>query len=451
MPSDFEPRLAAFVEVIVRVGLNLQPGQRLLIAEPYELQGVARSAEMIVEAVRKAAATDVEVIWGDGAQLRQFAVNKDWRGFVRQVGANARRMQEFIENRDALLFLQGSQPRLLDGVPAEHTAELRRLGWEHFGPIAQQLVLGATNWTVAPAPAPAWAHAAYADLPSDQRFAALWDDVFEALRIPRWSATSGRAVENPPGLLCQGSGALAKPKQPAIALATAGGRVPPEDSPITVWQQHLTALRQQCDNLNAQRLRTLRYKGAGTDLTVALPPGHLWCTAQLATKSGLSFVANLPTEEVFTAPHRDSAEGTVQVARPISYGGAVIDGIELELKRGRVVTASARTGASLLTRLLETDEGAGQLGEVAVVGNARRSPPPEPGLSGHKAPPANWQNSGRLFYHPLLDENAQSHIALGEAYGFCQRPPDPAALNRSLVHVDLPLAAKVILSGAELG
>lgn len=426
MPSDFEPRLRAFAEVIVRVGLNLQPGQRLLIAEPYELQGVARGAEVVVKAVGKAAATGVEVIWGDGAQLRQFALNKDWRGFVQQVGAHARRMQEYIWNGDALLFLQSSQPRLLDGVPAGHVAELRRIGWEHFGPIAQQLVPGATNWTVAPAPTPAWAHAAYADLPSDQRLGALWDDVFEAMRIPGRSAISGRAEENPPE-----------------------GRVPPEDSPVTVWQRHLDALQQQCASLNARRLRTLGYKGAGTDLTVALPPGHLWCTARLTTKSGLPFVANLPTEEVFTAPHRDSANGTVHVARPVSYGGAVIEGIELEFKRGRVVAASARTGPDLLTRLLDTDEGAGRLGEVAVVGYAGGSSSPDLGLSGHKAPPTNWQKSGRLFFHPLLDENARSHVALGEAYGFCQRPPDPAALNRSLVHVDLPVAASVILPGAE--
>lgn len=426
MLPDFGSHLEAYAEVIVRIGLNLQPGQRLLIAEPYELQGVARGAGVIVEAMRQVATTDVEVIWGDGAQLRQFALNKDWRGFVQQVGANARRMQEYIRNRDALLFLQGSQPRLLDGVPAGDIAELRRIGWEHFGPIAQQLVQGATNWTVVPAPTPAWAHAAYADLPSDQRLAALWNDVLEAMRIPRWSATSGHAGENP-----------------------SGGRVSPEDSPIITWQRHLTVLRQQCIQLDAQRLRTLRYKGAGTDLTVALPSGHLWCTAGLTTKSGVSFVANLPTEEVFTAPHRDSAEGTVSVSRPISYSGAVIEGIELEFKRGRVVTASARTGADLLTRLLETDEGAGRLGEVAVVGNVGGSLSPDLGLSGHKASPADWQSSGRLFYHPLLDENARSHVALGEAYRFCQRPPDDSALNRSLAHVDLPIDASIILPGSE--
>ncbi|MDI1320358.1 MAG: aminopeptidase, partial [bacterium] len=244
MLADFAPRLRAFAEVILRAGLNLQRGQRLLIAEPYELQGVARSAEVIVEAVRQAAAGDVEVIWGDGARLREFALNKDWRGFVQLVGANARRMQDHIRHQDALLILQGSQPRLLDGVPADAVTELRRIGWEYYGPVAQQLVAGATNWTIAPAPGPAWAQAAYPDLPAEQRLAALWEDVFTAMRVN-------------------------------------------EPAPLAAWQVHLLYLRQHCDELNAQRLAGLRYQGEGTDLTVSLPPGHVWSTAQLVTTTGL--------------------------------------------------------------------------------------------------------------------------------------------------------------------
>ncbi len=389
MTTDFEARLHAFAEVIVRIGLNLQRGQRLLIAEPYDLQGVARSAEVIVESIIKAAATGAEVIWGDGPRLREFAEKADWRGFNQLAAGNAKRLADGIRRGDALLFLQGCQPRLLDALPAERVANLRRIGWEHFGPVAQQLVQGATNWTVAPAPNPAWAHAAYPDLPSDQRLAALWQDVFTATRVN-------------------------------------------EPSPVAAWKLHLALLQRECANLNQQRLRTLRYKGEGTDLTVALPPGHVWCTAQLATKSGLPFVANLPTEEIFTAPHRDSAVGRVRVSRPITYSGAVIEGIDLEFKRGSVVAASARIGADLLARLLDTDEGSVRLGEVALV-------PEQTSLS----------RANRLFYHPLLDENATSHIALGEAYGFCQRPPDQAALNRSLVHVDLPLDASIIRSDTE--
>lgn len=389
MPPDFELRLRTFAEVIVRTGLNLQPGQRLLIAEPYELQGVDRDAKTVVESLIKAAAGDVEVIWGDAGRLRQFALNKDWRGFVQLVDGNARRMQEYINKGNALLFLQSSQPRLMDGVPAANVAELRRTGWEYFGPIAQQLVQGATNWTVAPAPIPAWAQAAYPDRSENQRLDALWQDVFTAMRVN-------------------------------------------EPAPLAAWKVHLALLQHRRLELNARKLPTLRYKGEGTDLTVALPPEHTWCTAQLTTRTGLHFVANLPTEEIFTAPHRDSAEGIVRISRPVSYGGSVIDGIELEFKRGRVVAASARTGAELLQRILDTDEGAGRLGEVAIVREQ-----------------SSLARTGRLFCHPLLDENAHSHVALGEAYGFCLRRPNPAALNRSLVHVDLPLDASVIFPGME--
>jgi len=389
MLPDFEPRLRAFAEVIVRVGLNLQPGQRLLIAEPYELQGVARSAEVIVETVIKTAAADAEVIWGDGPRLREFAEKADWRGFAQLAGNNAQRLADGVRQGDALLFLQGSQPQLLDGLPAGRVAELHRIGWEHFGPVAQQLVEGATNWTVAPAPSPAWANAVYADLPANQRLAALWQEVFTASRVN-------------------------------------------EPAPLAAWQIHLRLLRQRRDALNARQLKSLRYKGEGTDLTVALPPGHVWRTAQLATQSGTPFVANLPTEEVFTAPHRDSTEGMVRVSRPINYGGVAITGIELEFKRGRVIAAQARTRGDLLKQLLDTDEGARRLGEVAIV-----------------AEDTSLARTGRLFYHPLLDENAQSHIALGDGYGFCLRRPDPAVLNRSLIHVDLPFDASVILPESE--
>jgi aminopeptidase len=400
MLPDFEPRLRAFAAVIVRVGLNLQRGQRLLIAEPYELQGVARSAAVLVEAVRAAALeagcpqpAGFDVIWGDGARLREFAERADWRGFARLAAANATAMQQTVERGDALLFLQGSHPRLMDGVAADRVTELRRIGWEHFGPVAQQLIAGATNWTVAPAPSPGWASHVYADQPAERRLAALWTTLFEAMRIP-----------------------------------PAGG----ESESMQAWQHHLQALGKCRDGLNGQRLKSLRYCGDGTDLIVSLPPEHLWFTAQLTTKAGVPFVANLPTEEVFTLPHRDSAEGSVRVSRPINYGGAVIEGIALEFRRGRVIRATAEHNESLLEQLLATDEGAARLGEVALV--LRET---------------SLARSGRLFHHPLLDENASNHIALGEGYAFCLRAPNPAAHNRSLIHVDLPLGAQVTLSKAE--
>ena len=393
MLPDFHGRLRALAEVIVRVGLNLQPGQCLLIAEPFELQGVARGAEVIVNAVRAAAEAagcpDVTVIWGDGLRLRQYAERADWRAYATLVAANAAQMQRAIDGGAALLFLQSSQPQLLSGIPADRVNEQHRIGWEHFGPVVQQLVAGASNWTIAPAPIPAWANAVYADLPSEQQLSALWSAVFGALRVD-------------------------------------------EPDPLAAWQGHLQTLRAERDALNGRRLTALRYTGAGTDLTVKLPPEHVWCTACLETKSGVPFVANLPTEEVFTAPDRDSATGTVRVARPVSYGGAVIDGIELEFARGRVVRTVAHTGGELLQRLLATDDGAACLGEVALV---------------PQVPPHG--RTTRHFFHPLLDENAASHLALGQAYGFTSRDPHSLSLNQSLIHVDLPLEAAVDRIGAE--
>jgi aminopeptidase len=374
--------------VLVRVGLNLQPGQCLLIAEPYELQGVARGAEVIVNAVSTAAEAigcpDVDVIWGDGARLRQFAEQGDERGFAKLVSAHAAKMQRAIDGGAALLFVQSSQPRLMSGLPSDRVNAQQRIAWEHFGPIAQQLVQGATNWTVAPAPIPGWAQTVYGDLPSEMRLAALWNDVFTALRAD-------------------------------------------EINPVAAWQAHLASLLVRRDELNDRRHTAVRYVGEGTALTVALSPEHVWCTACLQTKSGLPFVANLPTEEVFTAPDKDSASGTAGVARPVSYGGAVIDGIELEFRHGRVVRASARVGDDLLQRLLDTDEGARRLGEVALVSSSRVP-------------------RGRLFSHPLLDENASSHVALGESYGFTSSRPAAPYLNHSLIHVDLPLDARTELT-----
>jgi aminopeptidase len=411
MLPDFESRLRTYAEVMVRVGLNLQRGQRLLITEPYELQGVARSAEIIVRAVQAAArqagvrqSAGPEVIWGDGPQLREFASRADWSGYARLVAANAAVMQAAIDHGDALLFLQGSQPQLMAGVPADRVNELRRIGGEYFGPIAQQLLAGATNWTAAPAPSAGWADAVYPDLPAASRLAALWELVLTTCRVG-------------PMLPSESAG----PALPTSAQASAAA--------IPAWESHLARLDDLRTILNQARHSILHYVGPGTDLRVTLPPEHRWASARLKTTSGLPFVANLPTEEVFTLPQRDSAEGTVSVSRPVNYGGTTIAGIVLEFRRGRVVRAAARSNLALLEQVLAEDEGAARLGEVALVLH-------ETALAG----------AGRNFHHPLLDENASSHIALGDAYDFCLSAPNTAAKNRSLIHLDLPITATAALA-----
>jgi aminopeptidase len=410
MAPDCESRLRLCAEVIVRVGLNLRPGQRLLIAEPYELQGVCRDAGDLVGAVcavaTEAGSPPPTVLWGDASRLRQYAEQADWRGFARFMADQAHGMKLHLAEGGAFLFPVSSSPRLMEGIAPAHVGTLRRIAWEYFGPVVQRLTRGESQWTLVPAPSPAWAEAAFAYLPPARRLGALQETVFEALRIP---AAGGALC---PDLLAN------KPTPPASALEA--------------WQTHLAALERRRQALNAGRHKSVRYVGPGTDLSVKLPARHHWCTARLTTSGGVTFVANLPTEEVFTAPDRNSAEGTVRVSRPVNYGGAVLDGIELEFRRGRVVRARARTGGDLLREVLDTDEGSCRLGEVAVVGTGPAASASLP-----------WQNSGRLFHHTLLDENAANHIALGESYPFCNRSLFGFGLNRSLVHVDLPLDASV--------
>jgi len=422
MSPDFDARLRALAEVLVRIGVNLQPKQSLLITEPYELHGVHPEAGPLVEAVRTAAAGhEVTAILADPARLRALVEADDRRGFEGLVCGHIRRLELHRANGGAFLFLQGSQPQLLAGLPAERLAAFDRIKWRHLGPFIQRLVGGAAQWTLAPAPSMAWADAAYADLPAAKRLPALWRTVFEALRV---------------GL------ALDAVLSSARGLSTSDS---PTFEPVVLWSTHLAALARRRDELNAARHRRISYTGPGTDLTLDLPRSHVWCTAQLVSRGGISFVANLPTEEVFTAPHKNSAHGTLRIARPVVHGGAVIEGIELEFRRGRVVAANARTGQDVLQHLLATDDGAGRIGAVAFVPAFMEGPSPDgPGPVGDR--PYPWQTSGRLFHHTLLDENSTHHIALGEAYRFCSRALFPLALNRSQVHLDLPLDATVELS-----
>lgn len=372
--------------VVVRVGLNLQPGQPLLITDPYELQGVDPEALPLAEAVRELAGPNTVILSADPDRLRALAAGSDSPGYERLIGDHVARLRQHLGRGGAFLFLTGSHPGLFTGLQPGRLSEFDRIKWRYLGPIIQQLVRGATQWTLVPAPTTPWANTAYADLPAGDRLPALWRTVFDSFRLDA-------------------------------------------DDPLAAWELHLAALARRRDELNAMRHRTVRYIGRDTDLRLALPRSHRWCTAQLMAKRGVSFVVNLPTEEIFTAPHQHSAEGRIRVARPVAHAGSVIDGISLEFIGGRVVAGHATTGHDLLQQLLRTDNGARRIGEVALV------------------PGRNRLNlAGRLFHHTILDENACNHLALGDAYRFCSRAWLPLALNSSQIHLDLPLDATVELS-----
>src|SRR5204862_228568 len=167
------------------------------------------------------------------------------------------------------------------------------------------------------------------------------------------------------------------------------------------WEAHLKELYNRTEQLNRKRYRMLRYSAPGTALTIGLPDDHMWIGGRSTNAAGIRFAPNLPTEEVFTMPHKDRVNGTVRSTKPLSYGGTLIDGFSLQFAEGRVVSVEAERGDAVLRQLVATDEGAARLGEIALVP--------------HSSP---ISQSGLLFYNTLFDENAASHFALGSAYKF---------------------------------
>jgi aminopeptidase len=250
---------------------------------------------------------------------------------------------------------------------------------------ALELIAGfATNWSIVAAASPAWARAVFPDEPEEIAVARLWDAIFAASRIDA-------------------------------------------PDPLRAWEEHNAALRARTRMLNEKNYSALHFRGPGTDLRVGLADGHDWNGGATRAKNGITCNANIPTEEVFTTPHKDRVDGFVRSTKPLSYQGTLIEDIEVRFEGGRVVEARARSGEDVLRKVLETDEGAARLGEVALV------PYSSPiSLSGH------------LFYNTLFDENAASHIALGQAYSKCIRGGGEMSddelsargSNQSLIHID---------------
>jgi aminopeptidase len=205
--------------------------------------------------------------------------------------------------------------------------------------------------------------------------------------------------------------------------------------PIDAWRRHIDALAGRRDYLNDKRYATLRYRGPGTDLSIGLPDRHVWVSARSVSRQGIAFTANIPTEEVFTMPHKDRVNGTVRGSKPVSHGGMLIEGFSMTFSEGRIVDVRAERGEAVLRQLVETDAGAARLGEIALV-------PDNSPIS----------QSGLLFYNTLFDENAASHLALGAAYKFTleggeEMSPDDFGLaggNQSATHVDFMIGSAAL-------
>jgi aminopeptidase len=387
--------LGKYAEAIVKVGLNLRKGQQLIIHNSI-VRGVPPAGRTLALAVTKAAyqagARYVEVIWGDEEMNRirlQYAPEDSFSEYPKfHISA----IMDMVNNGDALLTISANDPDAYNGLDATRVAALQKAHLENWKDISANVSRNAMNWCVVAASSPAWAHKIFPDLPQVEAEEKLWQAIFETTRAT-------------------------------------------ESDPIAAWGEHIKNLRKRADYLQAKKYSALHYKSPNTDLTLGLPQGHKWISAQALAENGVVFTANMPTEEVFTLPDRHRADGTVTATFPLSYGGSLIEDFGVTFENGRIVKVHAKKNEALLQKLVDTDEGSTRLGEVALV-------PASSPLS----------QRGHLFYNTLFDENASCHIAIGRAYRFTliggEELTDEefisAGGNVSLNHVDFMIGSPEI-------
>ena len=384
--------LQTYAEAIVKVGLNLRAGQRLIITNA-TARGVPPAGRELVHAVTKAAyaagARFVDVIWGDEEMLRLRVQNAPADSFHEYPTWHAHGIMDMIKNGDALLSIYANNPDIYNGLDPERLGAMQKAHLENYQEISLNVTRNAINWCVVASAAPAWAAKVFPDLESEQAMEKLWQAIFETTRAT-------------------------------------------EPDPVAAWGEHIKNTRKRADYMQAKKFSALHYKSDQTDFTLGLPNGHKWISAQSLAENGVVFTANMPTEEIFTLPDRTRAEGIVHSTFPLSYGGSLIEDFTVKFENGRVVSVSAKKNEAILQKLVDTDEGSTRLGEVALV------PVSSP-----------IARRGHLFYNTLFDENASCHVAIGRAYRFTltggeeltDEEFNEAGGNTSITHVDFMIGS----------
>jgi aminopeptidase len=379
--AGLDERIDRLAEIAVRVGLNLRHGQEVLITAPLDALPLVRR---ITEHAYRAGAKLVTTMFNDEvARLARFRHAPD-DAFDYAPAWQQEGIARAYREGAARLAIAGDDPALLSNENPDRVSRASRAMSRAAKPALEQIAGFRTNWSIVAAATPGWARAMFPELPQAEAIARLWDAIFAASRVDA-------------------------------------------PDPVAAWEAHNAHLGARTAMLNEKNYRALRYRGPGTELEIGLSAEHVWLGGSKAAANGIVCNPNIPTEEVFTTPDCRATTGTVRATKPLSYQGTLIEDIAVRFEAGRIVDASARTGEAVLKRVLETDAGAAMLGEVALVP--------------HSSP---ISASGLLFQNTLFDENAASHIALGQCYSNCLAGGETmskeqlAAIgaNESLIHID---------------
>ena len=354
--SNFEDKLDKYADLIVRTGVNVQPGQTIILYASIENAPLARK---ITNAAYTLGATEVIVKWNDVAISKAFLQNTTEERLTNIPNYFTVEAEELMAKNATRISLVSEDPDAYGDVDQTRLASSTAATGKALQVIRKATMNNDISWLVVAAAGQKWAEKVFPNENSQAAVDKLWDQIFKVVRIDD------------------------------------------ENDPIATWNQHIETLKEKANWLNSLNFKELNYHSAITDLTVGLAKDHVWEAADSVDRQGNLFVANIPTEEVFTSPDYRNIHGTVTSTKPLSYSGVLIDGIKLTFENGKIIKASADHGENALLKLLEIDEGAKSLGEVSLV--PFHSP---------------ISQSGIIFYNTLIDENASDHLALGAAYPF---------------------------------
>jgi len=379
--AKFKENLDKYAQLIVEMGVNVQQSHTVVLQISVEQAPLAR---LITKKAYELKAAEVIVEWSDEEIQKEFLANAAFDRIKEFPQYKVEQADEWIEKGASRISVISSDPQALANVDSQRVAAYQKAAGKGLANLRKATQSNKVSWTVVAAAGENWAKRVFPELPTDEAVNTLWEEIFKTTRVD-----------------CK--------------------------DPIAAWKEHDEALEKKADELNQQQFASLHYQAPGTDLTIGLPKSHLWEGAGSFNSRGEKFIANMPTEEVFTAPDSRRVNGVISSTKPLSYAGTIISGMKFTFENGKVVDFSAEKGQDVLAQLLETDEGAKYLGEVALV------PDPSP-----------ISQSGIIFFNTLFDENASNHLALGSAYAFnlqggtemSEQELRKRGLNLSQTHVD---------------
>lgn len=382
---NLQENLKKYAELIVKVGLNLKAGDNLQISVNQWGLDLAR---LVADAAYEIGVGDVVLHFNDEGITRSFYDKaKDVTVFP---DFKKNYMEALVENGYHRLVIDASNPSLLKGVDPEKISAASKARGKAMRKVMEYTMTNQVKWCIVAVPNPAWATSVFPDVSQEKAMEELWKNIFLATRVD-------------------------------------------QADPVDAWHKHDEMLKKHQDYLNEARFEKLLYKGPGTDLEVYLTEEHNWVGGSGESADGDVFFANIPTEEVFTMPHRDKVNGTLKATMPLALRGQLIEDFSFVFKDGKVVEFKAAQGQEVFQKLIETDEGAPYLGEVALV--AHHSP---------------ISNTGVLFRNTLFDENASCHFAVGAAYSenivngesLTDEEKKAKGMNDSLIHVDFMVGSE---------